>query len=98
MVRRSEAILGLRPMRRIALLRGRLEAVEKNQVDLNDVYEKAKQALEQERHTLDEVSQQVTILETQVREAETSIEQHGLQPLPQRVLFQSNQRLACKRT
>ncbi len=71
MVRRSEAILGLRPMRRVALLRQRLEAVEKNQVDLNDVYEKAKQALEQERHTLDEVSQQVTILETQVREAET---------------------------
>ena len=71
MVRQSEATLGLRPMRRVDLLRQRLEASEKNQGDLKDAYEKAKQALEQERHTLEEVNQQVTILETQVREAET---------------------------
>jgi hypothetical protein len=94
MVRRSEAILGLRPMRRVALLRQRLEAVEKNQPELKGDYEKAKQALEQERHTLDEVSQQVTILETQVREAETVYAEKQRLVRPHSQLAQRQIRLA----
>ena len=94
MVRRSEATLGLRPMRRVDLLRQRLEALEKDQPELKDAYEKAKLALEEERLILEEIHQQVTVLETEVREAETVYAEKQRLVRPHSQLAQSRIRLA----
>jgi len=94
MVRRSEATLGLRPMRRVDLLSQRLETLEKDQPERKDAYEKAKLALEEERLALGEIHQQVTVLEAEVREAETVYAEKQRLVRPHSQLAQSRIRLA----
>jgi hypothetical protein len=94
MVRRSEAILGLRPLRRVELLRQRLEALEKDQTDLKETYEKAQLALEEGRHALEKISQQVNLLEAEVCEAETVYAEKQRLVRPHSQLAQNQTQLA----
>jgi len=74
MIRRSEAVLGLRPSRRVDLLRKRIADLEGRQSSLRSANEKASQSLEEARHNLEEVSQQVQQWEHSVQETEATYE------------------------
>jgi hypothetical protein len=74
MIRRSEAVLGLRPNRRVDLLRKRIADLEGRQSSLRSANEKASQSLEEARHNLEEVSQQVQQWEHSVQETEATYE------------------------
>ena len=70
MVRRSEGILGLRPLRRVELLRQRLADLRQNQEALKKAEEEARLTLGKEQQALDQIQQQVASLEKEVRTAE----------------------------
>jgi len=72
MIKRSEAILGLRPIRRVDMLRERLEELESRQSDLKEVFEKADQTEKKARQDLEDVIQKVTQWEQSVQETETT--------------------------
>jgi hypothetical protein len=95
MIRRSEAILGLRPMRRVDLLRKRLEILESRQSGLKEALEKANQSLEEARHRLEEVIQQVTRWEQCVQETEMTYQKQQRPVRPHSQLAQNRNKLAC---
>jgi len=95
MIRRSEAILGLRPTRRLELLRKRLETLESRQHDLKEALANANQSLEEVRHSLDEVVQQVAYWEQCVQETETTYQEKQRPVRPHSQLAQNRNKLAC---
>jgi hypothetical protein len=82
MVLRAEGVLGLRPMRRVDLLRQRLAALKKGQKILKEAERQARLALEKERQALERVRQQAALLETEVHAAEAIYQekQHPIRP------------------
>jgi uncharacterized coiled-coil protein SlyX len=95
MIRRSEAILGLRPIRRLDLLRKRLEILESRQNGQKEALEKVTQSLEEARHKLDEVVQQVAHWEQCVQETETTYQEKQRPVRPHSQLVQNRTKLAC---
>ena len=95
MIRRSEAILGLRPTRRLDMLRQRVEILESRQSSLKEALEKANQSLEEAHHRLDEVIQQVIQWEQCVQEAETTYQEKQRPVRPHSQLAQNRTKLAC---
>jgi len=95
MIRRSEAILGLRPTRRLDLLRKRLEIQESRQNGLKEALENANLSLEEAHHGLDEVVQQVAHWEQCAHETETTYQEKQRSVRPHSLLAQSRNKLAC---
>ena len=95
MIRRSEAILGLRPTRRVDMLRKRLEVLNNSQNSLQEALEKARQALDEARHSLDEVTQQVIQWDQSVQETETTYQKRQRLVRPHSQLAQNRTRLVC---
>jgi hypothetical protein len=93
MIRRSEAILGLYPLRRVDLLRKRLEALESRQKDLKDVLEKARQSLDEAHQDCDEGIRQVSNLEKIVLEIEETYQKQQRKVRPHSQLSQQRARL-----
>jgi hypothetical protein len=99
MICRSEAILGLRPMRRVELLRQRLETLEESHKLMKAAHEKASLSLEQARQALDEVTQQVKDGRQAVQETEQTYQekQRPVRPHSQLALAQSRLAVYQKR-
>ena len=95
MIHRSEAVLGLRPTRRVDLLRKRVADLEGRQISLKAVNEKASQSLETARQDLEEVSQQVQQWGHCVQETEASYEKKERPVRPNSRLAQYRTKLAC---
>lgn len=95
MIRRSETILGLRPMRRVERLRKRLEAMESYQSGLREAQEKAIQSLEEAHRSLEEVKQQVAAWEQRVQESESAYQQKQRLVRPHSQVAQSRAKLSC---
>jgi len=72
MIRRSEAILGLRPCRRIEMLRQRLNRLQACQESLDEEWRNAAAALEKAHRDLEQVAQQIAFWENSVQETEAS--------------------------
>ena len=70
MVRRSEAILGLRPLRRVELLQKRLEKLEKDGAGFKEAQEKARQSLADAQRKLEETQQLVLVWLEKVQASE----------------------------
>ena len=94
MIRRSEIILGLRPTRRVDLLRKRLEVLESSQSDLKEALEKASQSLEEAHHKLEDVLRQVGDWQKSIQETEAIYQKHQRQVRPHSQLAQDRARLA----
>ena len=95
MIRRSEAILGLHPTRRVDMLRKRLEVLTGCQSSLQEALEKAKESLEVARHSLEDVIQQVIQWEQYVQETEMIYQEQQRLVRPHSKLAQNRTRLAC---
>lgn len=95
MIRRSEAVLGLRPTRRVDLLRKRVADLEGKQSNLRSANEKASQSLTTARQDLEEVSQQVQQWEHCVQETEASYEEKERPVRPNSRLAQYRTKLVC---
>jgi len=93
MIRRSEAILGLRPKRRVELLRQRLENLEESQKLLKAAHEKANLSLDKARQVLDEVTQQVKECRQTVQETEQAYQEKQRAVRPHSQLAQAQSRL-----
>jgi len=93
MIRRSEAILGLRPKRRVELLRQRLENLEESQKLLKAAHEKANLSLDKARQILDEVTQQVKECRQTVQETEQAYQEKQRAVRPYSQLAQAQSRL-----
>jgi len=94
MVRRSEAILGLRPMRRVDLLCKRLEELESSQSSLREAHEQAIQSLQEAQRRAEEVRQQVAVWEQKVQESEMAYQARQRLERPFSQLAQSRAKLA----
>lgn len=94
MIRRSEAILGLHPMRRVELLRKRLEILEGSESGLKEAQDKARRLLEEARRSLDEVNQLVSEWVQCVEETETTYQEKQRQVRPHSRLAQNQAKLA----
>ena len=95
MIRRSEAILGLHPTRRVDMLRKRLEVLTGCQSSLQEALEKAKESLEVARHSLEDVIQQVIQWEQYVQETEMIYQEQQRLVRPHSKLAQNRTRLVC---
>ena len=95
MIRRSEAILGLHPTRRVDMLRKRLEVLTGCQSSLQEALEKAKESLEVARHSLEDVIQQVIQWEQYVQETERIYQEQQRLVRPHSKLAQNRTRLVC---
>lgn len=95
MIRKSEAILGLHPIRRVELLRKRLNDIEVCQSGLKAAHEKADQSLTEAHHNLDEVSHQVHYWQQCVQEAEAIYLKKQRTVRPHSQLAQYRTKLAC---
>jgi len=95
MIRRSEAILGLHPTRRVDMLRKRLEVLTGCQSGLQETLEKAKESLEVARHSLEDVIQQVIRWEQYVQETEMIYQEQQRLVRPHSKLAQNRTRLVC---
>jgi len=95
MIRRSEAILGLHPTRRVDMLRKRLGVLTGCQSSLQEALKKAKESLEVARHSLDDVIQQVIQMEQYVQETEMIYQEQQRLVRPHSKLAQDRTRLAC---
>ena len=95
MIRRSEAILGLHPTRRVDMLRKRLEVLTGCQSGLQETLEKAKESLEVARHSLEDVIQQVIQWEQYVQETEMIYQEQQRLVRPHSKLAQNRTRLVC---
>lgn len=94
MIRRSEAIIGLHPIRRVELLRKRLEGLEDGESALKAAHDNASLLLEEARRNLEEVNQQVSFWEQCVQETETAYQEKQRQVRPHSRLAQSQAKLA----
>jgi len=95
MIYQSEAILGLRPLRRVEMLRKRIEDLGKNEHSQTEKQEKALQSLATAEQDLEDVKQLVTFWEQSVKEA---IAEYGEQQRPVRPhseLAQKQAKLTC---
>ena len=95
MIRRSEAILGLHPIRRVDMLRKRLDVLTGCQSSLQEALEKAKESLEVARHSLEDVIQQVIQMEQYVQETEMIYQEQQRLVRPHSKLAQNRTRLVC---
>jgi len=94
MIRRSEAILGLHPIRRVELLRKRLAVLEGSESGLKEAQDKASRQLEEAHRSLDDVNQMVSELVQVVAETETTYQEKQRQVRPHSRLAQNQARLA----
>ena len=95
MIRRSEAILGLHPIRRVDMLRKRLDVLTGCQSSLQEALEKAKESLEVARHSLEDVIQQVIQMEQYVQETEMIYQEQQRLVRPHSKLAQNRNKLVC---
>ncbi len=95
MIRRSEAILGLHPLRRVELLRKRLEVLEGSESGLKEAQDKASRQLEEAHRSLDEVNQLVSEWMQCVEVTETTYQEKQHQVRPHSRLAQNQAKLAC---
>ena len=95
MIRRSEAILGLRPTRRVDMLRKRLNVLEDCRSGLKEAHEKADRSLAEAHHDFDEVIQQVLDWEQCVQETEATYLKKQRPVRPHSQLAQYRTKLVC---
>lgn len=95
MIRRSEVVLGLRPRRRVDLLRKRVAGLEGRHSSLRSANEKASQSLAEACHNLEAVNQQIQQWEHCVQETEASYEKKQRTVRPNSQLAQYRTKLAC---